>query len=259
MKLQAKILLILIPLIVVPMAALGYVSFTQLRETSEHEAFDQMISLTRQVELYAASRVETVMANIELFSNAALLARYLSISDAAQRYEVMQMPLMNLFSRFQKTYPEYYEMRILLPGGYEDTRSVNRDIGNAQDDERNTEYFQGIVRSAAPIYTTYFQNPDNDEFSLLVAKRLELTDPAVDPIFAKPMLRGYLAITVDLDFLRQQSLNSQFGERGTVFFTDRRGRILFHANAERENEYLDPNIMLHLREHSTHEDVQPES
>ena len=180
-----------------------------------------------------------------------MLHRYLNIDDEVQRIEVMQSPVLRLLSGFQNTYPEYYEIRILLPDGYEDTRSINRNIPNAQRVETDTEFFQEMQSSVDPIYSTVYHNPDNDEFALLVGTRLMLKNRAVDPILAEPELRGYLTVTMDLEFLQEQAQKHILGERGVVFFTDSTGRILFHPDSKRRGEFVAPQIVSHIFDHDT--------
>ncbi|MDH3469645.1 MAG: HAMP domain-containing protein, partial [Gammaproteobacteria bacterium] len=246
MTLQTKILSLLVPLIVVPMAVLGVVAYSQLHNTTKQKSIANMVVRMQQIELYTESQIQAAKGNAELFAGAALLRRYLNIPDEAQRYGIMQGSLLRLLAGYQETYPDYYEIRILLPDGYEDTRSTIRDLPNAQRNEGDAEYFQEMRRSEDSVYTTFFHNPDNDKFSLLVGKKLMFGNRAVDSIRAKPRLRGYLTVTVDLEFLQQQVLNSPLGEQGALFFTDRTGRILFHPDVKKQGTYAPPEVMSHL-------------
>jgi hypothetical protein len=62
-------------------------------------------------------RLQTTRANLELFSESVLLQSYLLNEDEEERYT-----LLRLFGSYQKSYPNYYEIQVLLPDGYEDTR-----------------------------------------------------------------------------------------------------------------------------------------
>lgn|GEM_PF-797811 len=242
-KLKTKILLILVPLILVPMTTLGFIAYDHLHDTSKSKALDQVASTMHLVKVYTDSRIQAVEADVMLFSKSALLHRYLSIADEAKRYDILQLPLLHLFSNYQEAHPEYYEIRVLLRDGYEDTRSVTRDVPNVTNDERGTEYFQNMVRSGNSVYSEYLNNPDNNELALVVGKKIEFNDRAYDPILAEPTLRGYLVITVDLEFLREQAVGARLGERGAVFFTDARGRIVAHREESKVGTYIDPSIM----------------
>lgn len=227
MRLQKKTLMLLTPAIVLPMLALGLFAYVQLKETSEQKTLSQMSTLLQQVRLQMDSNVYTAKSNIELFSNDALMKRYMLADDEAQRYQLLQMPILNLLYSYQKGYPSYYEIRVLLPDGYEDVRATINESVNLTEEEGETELFKAISNSSENIYSTVRINPDNGEFALFVSKPISIKDPKIDPIIAKPRLRGYLVITADLEFLANQQRQSKIGKQGGVFFTDRFGRLLF--------------------------------
>lgn len=227
MRLQKKTLMLLTPAIVLPMLALGMFAYVQLKETSEQKTLGQMSTLLHQIRLQTSSYVENAKSNIELFSNDALMTRYMLTEDERSRYELLQAPLLTLLLSYQKGYPNYYEIRALLPDGYEDTRATIEPIPNATEEEGETELFKAIAGSGNEIFSTVQINSDNGEYALFVSKPIRIKDPSIDPILAEPRLRGYLVISADLQFLAQQQRQSKIGKRGGIFFTDRSGRLLF--------------------------------
>ena len=100
----------------------------------------------------------------------------------------------------------------------------------------------------ATLYADFLHNPDNGEVSLLAAKKLRFIDPAVDPVLAKPILRGYLVVTVGLDFLAQAVEQHRIGAEGHFFFTDQTGAILFHPASPAMGHGLAPELFDQLRE-----------
>lgn len=227
MKVQAKILLALSPFILAPLTALGWVAYTQQRDSVKAESLRQMETLMGQVARFMEARVETARANIALFSGSDVLRRYLLVEDEAQRFQLLQPSLLRLLQSYQDAYPEYYEVRVLLPDGYEDTRSTPTPIPNVTDEEGNTEYFRYITAAKEDLLVKIERNPDNGEPVLMVSQRLAWTDPSVDPILAKPRLRGYLVVTMSLDFLNIQTQEAVIGHGGHIVFTDAEGEVLF--------------------------------
>lgn len=227
MRLQSKTLILLTPAIVLPMLALGMFAYIQLKETSEKTTLGQMSTLLNQIQLQTDSYLDTAKSNITLFSKDALVTRYMLEDDEAERYRLLQRPLLSLLLSYQKGYPYYYEIRILLPDGYEDTRSTAAVIPNKTEEEGDTELFNAIKNAGNQVFSIFAINPDNGEYAFFVSKAIKIKDPAVDPILAEPRLRGYLIITADLQFLAQQQSQSKIGKQGGVFFTDRFGRLLF--------------------------------
>ena len=124
MRVQAKILLVLVPLVVAPLLALGWSAYHQLRTTAEQKTLDQMDTLLEQVGRQVQDHLRTTRANLDLFSESVLLHSYLLTEDEDERYTLMQPSLLRLFASYQKSYPDYYEIRVLLPDGYEDARQV---------------------------------------------------------------------------------------------------------------------------------------
>ena len=67
MKLQSKIISLLVPLIVLPLWALGWVSYAQLRTTSEQKTLNQISMLLSQINAHVESKINTAVANVELY------------------------------------------------------------------------------------------------------------------------------------------------------------------------------------------------
>lgn len=230
MKLRAKLLLLLIPLVVIPLLMLGWAAYAQLTTTTLQRSLGQMEVLVDQVETNVDAHLRTARANIDLFSRSPLLEKYITTEDEAERLTLMQSSVLRLLSSYQQTYPEYYEIRILLPDGYEDTRSVLGDIPNITEEESESEYFNELQRSETAILTRLINNPDNQQIALLIGKPLMFMNRSLDPIATPQSLRGYLVITASLDFLEQQIASVQIGEHGYLLVTDQTGKVLFHPD-----------------------------
>lgn len=235
MKLNAKLNLLLVPLIAVPLAALGWVAYTQQRDSLEQEALRQMQTLLNQTEQRVQVEFATVRANATLLSAFNALQRYLRVEDEGQRFQLLQPSILKLLRSYQKANPSYYEIRILLPDGYEDTRSTLKPFPNVTEEEGDTDYFISLRNSGLSLSSKILLSPDTGEPALMVSSPILSVDPAVDPILAKEELRGYLVITASLDFLEKQSQQAQLGHGGHIFFTDKEGNILF-ATRQQDRE-----------------------
>jgi len=227
MNLRAKILSVVIPLTVIPLLVLGGIAYQRMQKNAEQTSFRQMEILLSQSALHIRSDMKTALANIGLFSESEVLHQYL-LADETNRYELWQPPLLKLFAAYAKAYPDYYEIRVLLPDGYEDTRFTAENIPNVSEKEDNSRWFQEMMRSENPVYTTVFQNPDNQEISFLIVRKLFLRDSAAEDISAEPALRGYLIITMRPSYVRQLVNSISIGRSGWIFFTDRLGSVLFY-------------------------------
>lgn len=227
MKLQAKILIVLAPFILVPLGALGWVAYTQQRDSIQQEALRQMETLIEQIERHIQARLDAARANVSVFSTSGVLKRYLLVDDEAQRYQLLQPGLLKLFASYQNAYPEYYEIRVLLPDGYEDTRSTTSPIANHTEEEGDTEHFRQMRESEQDVVIQLVHDTNVDAPALMASRRIRMVDTSVDPINATRKLRGYLVVTMSLDFLSDQAKSTRIGNSGHIFFSDEAGRVLF--------------------------------
>ena len=227
MRLQRKILIVLTPCIVIPMLALALTAYFKLSSTAEDKAYRQIDSALESIEKGLNAYIETAKANIDLFAGSSLLNRYLLVEDEGERYALLQPSLLALLSSYQRAFPQYHELRILLPDGYEDTRSTLEYMPNTLEDESETDVFRRIASSKERIFVDFFRNPDTGNVSLLIAKPILIKDPSQDPSLVKPVLRGYFVITSTLDFLKDYQKRFRIGTSGRVVFIDDKGKKLF--------------------------------
>lgn len=243
MKLRTKIPLLLVPLTVIPLFAVGWIAYSELRETSEQAMFGEMRTVLERLVTHMDTEIQTATANIELFAKNTLVKKYVLTSDDEQRYALTLAPLLRVFRSYQEAFPEYYEIRILLPDGYEDAREINIDIDNVSDEEQDSPVFQAMAAAGEQTITTIINNPDNDTISLYVGKPLILRDDAIDPLRVAPKLRSYLTLTVDIQAIAKSIQDDPIGKTGYLLATDANGRILFHRDTALIGTRIDPDIL----------------
>lgn len=230
MKLQTKIFLLIIPIILIPMCLLGWIAYGHLKTNNETKTFQSMSILLKQAEKEVNSLFRISQANIELFSNSNLLKTYMLMKDEDQRYSLGQPSILRLFASYQKAYPEYYEIRIIMPDGYEDTRSTVGLIPNKSEQEKDSVFFQSMRDAQDSTYIQFFHNPDNNHISVFAGKKIRVLDNESDPLLSIPPLRGYLVITVRPEALERLVKKARLGKDGVIFYSDEGGRILFHPD-----------------------------
>ena len=233
MRLQTKILALVLPLTVLPLLGLGAMAYQDLLATARQRSTEQMTGLLGRVRADLQSRVQTLEANVTLFSNTLVMKKYAITTDDNVRYRLVQPAVLSMFRTYLQAYPDYREVRFLLLNGYEDVRSARSGLPNATEEEGDTEFFQALRGYSGSIYSTVIESPDDHRPVLIGGKPVRLTDPSVDPVLAPPVLRGYLTVTMDLDYLEQVAASSRIGENGVLFFTDAAGKVLFHRGTER--------------------------
>ena len=229
MRLHSKIIALTAPVVIFCMITVGLVSYTHLRKTIRYSAYGVAQNALEHTETKILSLYETAETNMRIFASSSVLINYLLTDDEEERFTLLQPNLIRLFSGYLKANPEYYEIRVILPDGYEDTRVILHDLPNFTDEEKNSAYFKAMQNAHGEFFTTTYTNQDNFRAAFLIAKKFLLRDPNLDPITSPPSLRGYLAVTVDLQSLAQylHPAHNQYGINYLI--TNRRGKVLFNS------------------------------
>ncbi|MGB5568758.1 MAG: EAL domain-containing protein [Sedimenticolaceae bacterium] len=244
MRLHAKVLLVVIPLAVVPLLVLGWLAFEQLQSSGVERTSNQMMTLMDQLTRNFQVRTEVAEANVMLFSDSSLMRAYALTEDDEERYLLMLPSLLKLFKSYLRAYPDYYEIRFLLPDGFEDARATLTSIPNFTEEEEDTALFKSLTQSEGETLSRVLFNPDNDEISLQVARPLNLINLATDdPLSTKPELRGYLIVTMNLDFIADQIKANQVGHKGHTLVVDKSGKIIFHHDQTQVGGYIPATLM----------------
>ncbi|HEY9149254.1 MAG TPA: cache domain-containing protein, partial [Gammaproteobacteria bacterium] len=248
MRLKGKLLSLLVPLLLVPLLLLAWAAYTQLRDQSAEKLQRELTTLLGQLQLTSQALMDTAAANLELFANSTQIQAYLLNDSESDRYLLMQPSLLRLLASYQAAYPEYAEIRILLPDGYEDTRSVLDATRGHSEDESGTLLFQALQAAGDAPLLRFQDNPDDGRFVLYAGRAIRLRDGYDDPLSTPTRLRGYLVLTIEPDGLARQMKASQAGASGHLFAVDGQGRIRIHADADKVGAKIPDGWLQRLRE-----------
>ena len=208
---------------------LGWFAYIELRQTSEQRVFGEMRLLLSHLKEHVETELDTARGNIELLSKQTLVKKYILTENEDERYILLQPPLLRLFSSYQESFPEYYELRIFLPDGYEDVRLTQPFIENVTEEEGDSAFFKALQSAGDKVYTSVFRNPDNQTRSLFVGKHLTLKNFAVDAVGTAPKLRGYIAVTIDMSEVESFVNEHVISDSGYLFVTDEAGNVFFES------------------------------
>ena len=244
MQLHAKILLVVIPMAVLPLLVLGWFAYQQLHASGEERTSNQMTILLDQLSENFQVHMNVASANAKLFANSSQMRAYALTEDEEERYLLMLPSLLKLFKSYLYAYPDYYEIRYLLPDGYEDARATLEYIPNTSEEEQGTPFFKALIQSDTITTSMVLSNPDNGKMALQVARKIKLINIATDdPIGTKPKLRGYLIVTMSLEFLAKQVRTNQIGRSGEVFVIDKNGTIIFHRDHNMDGQQIPEELL----------------
>ena len=230
MTLNRKIYFAVAPLVVLPMLVAGWIANRQIQMTALERTTRELTTVLDQVVGRMETFVHTMEANVVLFANASVLRQYV-LSDEFERYNLMQGPLLRQFASYQTAYPEYREIRIIQTNGYEDARVAVGDIPNANEEEGESPFFRDMTADPKDIHTGIYSNRDTSGLALIVSHRIRLTDPRTEPATAVPRVRGYVVVTLDMEFMLQWIREARIGKKGgSLSLNSRRtgcGRLRF--------------------------------
>lgn len=244
MRLHAKVLFVVVPLAIIPLLILGWLAYDQLRSTAVERSSGQMSTLMDQVARNFQVHQSVARANARLFADASLMRAYALTEDEEERYVLMLPSLLKLFSSYLRAYPEYSEIRFLLPDGYEDARATLVAIPNATEEEGDTAFFQKLNRFTGDTFVRVSLPPESHVISLQVARPIRLIDLTTqDPLNSKPTLRGYLVVTMGLGFMAEQIASSRIGKNGHSLIINERGKILFHQDSSQLGQYVPASLL----------------
>jgi len=246
LRLQNKILLLLVPLIVLPLLVLGWTAYTLLMEDARSRMQQQVTTLLEQISFHTESLLQTARANASLFASADPVTQFILTKPDNYKKPALKNEVMDLLFNYQLAYPEYYEIRILSRDGKEELRSVIGNVENLSTDESSTAYFRGSRDKPGVIYTTFFTNPDNNKPALLASKPLTVISNDSKYADSHGEVYGYLMLTVDLGTMGKLAQSERVGDSGKVFFTDSSGKILFHPSDEQIGKQLPPDLFSNL-------------
>ena len=247
MRLQNKILLLLVPLIVLPLLVLGWSAYSLLMEDARDRTQYQVTTLLEQIRFHTESMLQTARANASLFASATPVTEYILADPDGRRKAALRTEVQDLLFNYQLAYPEYYEIRILSRSGQEELRSVIGNVENRSTDESATSYFRGTSNKPGVIYTAFFNNPDNNKPALLTSKPLTIISSDSHGE-SHGEVYGYLMLTIDLGIMGKLAQTEKVGNSGQVFFTDARGKILFHPSASQIGKTIPPALFSNISE-----------
>ena len=239
MKLHAKIPALVLPLVVAPLLVLGAFAYSKIHDNMHQRLEADATRAQRTVTSHLKQEVAAARGNLQLFMNNIVVARYATTSDENERYSLLQRPLLKVFKACQSAFPSYFEIRFLLPDGYEDARQSRLKLGNLSDDESASPWFKRLTSSREADYATVYVHPDTGKPALFVGTAVKRRDPTTETGDDTPALRGYLGITIDLADLGRNIAEARIGESGYLFATDNEGHLLFgHAGLRLPADFM---------------------
>lgn len=224
MNLRYKTLLFIMPMIIIPILIIGTLAFYKLGQATEEKLNTQIDTLLDQISQNANSKAAVAEANLILLADYQLVHQYALTTNPSLKYELLLPNLLGVFKNIQTSIPDYYEIRFILPDGYEDAYWANDNIKNISNHIRDDGYFSELETSGDDIFKRVVIDHNTNKYALLLIRKIILNDPAVDTYDTPAKLRGYIALTVSLDYLRDELRKNIIGNSGFLTVVDSYGK-----------------------------------
>ncbi|KPA15264.1 membrane protein containing ATP-binding region, ATPase-like protein [Candidatus Magnetomorum sp. HK-1] len=233
MKIQTKIIILLIPIVLIPLLCLGYIAYLRMNNIVKDSTEIQIQTLTEETKRYIQYRIQTAKANVKLFATSRLLNKYVQTADAEERYLLIQPALLRQFNSYQKAYPEYYDTWVSMPNGIEDVRSILNKNGLSVPEEVRKKFFDTIQSSLKDMVIQFYRIPNplqnnRKKTSLIIGQKLFSNNKLQS---LNNSLQGYIITAVDLDVIDQQINTQHIGQKGHLLIADSKRKILFYPES----------------------------
>lgn len=238
MQLKPKIALWLLPLLLIQAMVLIGTSYQLYQDYVKNQIKVQTKDSLLQVKSTLQAKLQVIEADSKVLASNVVLNRYL-MTEENTRVHVMYNVLAREFESFMSVYPEYQEISLLMPDGYEEMALLTDDALNQTDDERDTAYFRAIKASNANFKVCIMIDPDTGRWMLVALRKLVQHNPVEKTRNSRGELKGYLVIKSNLNFLNPiVDNNSLFSDGFSLLYHDNGTRVLEQGDTRLSAEGL---------------------
>lgn len=227
MLLRPKIALLILPVILLQILVVIVPSYILYQQNFTQQIKNHISDSIVQAENALHVQLNAIQADSLIFSQSALLNRYLSVEDKNIRFNLMHGLLLDEFSTFMSAHPEYLEISLLMPDGYEEVSLRNKNIENLNRSKKNTQYFQNIVKSPVDVEISPMINPDNNQWSLILSRKVFQKNPVEQTLVNDDILKAYLIIKVNLGSIKNHFKHNELIRDGFVAIHNNSGEDIF--------------------------------
>ena len=221
MKLNNKFICIVLPLIILPILLVGFNAYQYLYQNSKTKALFVMHSQLDLVQQQLLQELRLVQANLQLLASDTQVQQYALTEDEYNRIGIYQPAVLKRFHKYHLAHPNYQEIRFVLPDGFQESYWAPPLYYQGDKDEAQSVWLNRFkhtkVKTLKELYLT--------ERPLLKAyQELRIKNKATDGYHDEKQLRGYLAVTVQLDWLIE-AMKDRSSEQGQLM-------VLMNAKGE---------------------------
>jgi len=192
MHLQAKLTLALLPLVSVPVLALGWLAWDNSGEELRRGALLALDMGAMESEQLISDQLAVARANLDLLAASPEVKRYAWTEDTRERHTLRQPSLLKRFHDYRRAYPAYEHLCYLLPDGSVDARAAP-----PGDRREHAAAFDPADLPATGV--SFNARADAADDTLLLFRRLTLSPSDSERAGEGARLLGYLALKISLE------------------------------------------------------------
>lgn len=214
MKLQAKILLTLFPLVVIPLFLLGWIAYEEIRSNAEVKALETLRILTEQTGKNIDNEIEQYQVLAESLARSGIVDQFTQTKNIYEKYNVVLPDLIETLQNQIELTPELLYVR----------------FRNAKGDQIVSVPEGAASKSSLPLATPAHKAG--------MFSRLDTTTTPPTYIYStslhlaqgdaaeKPPVNGYLELAARMNVIDSVIEQASREKLGQVFFTDQTGKLI---------------------------------
>lgn len=226
MRLQTKILGLLIPLIILPMILLGSLAYQQINAMAINSAQDHIDTLLNQIKFNLQTHLRRAEKTLAYISNDSLFLEYVNANDT-HRYGLFYKPLVKSLIKLQENQPEYLEIKLILSDGSEDFAIADADSDILTDQAMTASLLKSFRLLPEEAHIKLMKKADAAKGSLIISKLIYQSAEG-----KQGNLYGYLLLNMDLGFIDQLPVSRLQTTTPELMITNDQGDIFFSSNPD---------------------------
>ena len=219
MKLQAKILFILAPIVIIPLLLVGWLTYSEITTNTRQHALKTLEVLSEETSKNLKIRIEETEGVARILTNSKLLDKFIQSSNIYEKYNVLMPNLVEIFKHYIYVYPEIVTIRIRNVSG-------SNVLNVPEDGEISIKDLKIDTTSLHTDTTSFIYQDDRHPLFIRTIKLYYHNDTTAH----KKSLFGYLDIISSMSTIDSVIEKSFKEEYGVIFFTDKFGNVLRQAS-----------------------------
>lgn len=236
MRLRLKLSILLLPPVMLPLIGIGWLANKELRDETYRAALDQMQDGLALTIHEVGTLMTTTRANIELLTGSEQMKQFLRSSTKKQQQAELQDSLARLFKHYQRTFPEYLDIRLLHTNGAPPIPITATGPPAGAKNEITDPSSRASLGKGSDLYTEL--RSKGDGYVLHVYRSLPLSYKNETSEDDHHSHHGFLEVTVSLRTLFHNLEKHRIGTQGRILLIANDDQIIFDTHHQASNMRL---------------------